>query len=123
VGFGQAFEGVAGYSGAGAAEERPARAQGLLEECGGFLQGGHDWKISDLKFQISDWAFGLLFGRVSIGQGRVEPLDKGVGFFLLLVAVAFGVVEVALAFDAGVLQKLGPFADLFGTGFSLQFQI
>ena len=69
-------------------------------------------KISDLKFQISDRALGLLFGRVSIGQSGVESLDKGVGLFLLLVAVALGVVEVALAFDGGVLQRIGPSAKL-----------
>jgi hypothetical protein len=69
-------------------------------------------KISDLKLELSDWALGLLFGRVSIGQSGVELFDEGVGFLTLLVATAHCIVEVALAFDVGILQGIGPSAKL-----------
>ena len=78
------------------------------------------WK--DFRFEIwlgavslslgSDGWFRGLLCRVAIGESGVESLDKGVGFFLLLVTVAPGVIEMSLAFDGGVLQRIGPSAKL-----------
>jgi hypothetical protein len=58
---------------------------------------------------------------VSIGQSGVELFDEGVGFLTLLVASAHCIVEVALAFDRGVLEGFGPRAKLTGAGLSLGF--
>ena len=81
-------------------------------ECGG-----------DLKFQILDLRWLVSAGGVAGGEGIVEGFEECVGALFVAVEASALLGEVALAFDIGVLEGVGPGAELSGAAFGEGFQI
>jgi hypothetical protein len=93
----------------------------------GWEKEGSQVAISNLRFEISDFRLFpflcLPAQRVAGGQVFQQPFLKRCSTLFLILFLANPVVEVALAFDSRILERVGPAAQLARAAFGAGFQI